>query len=264
MSAVVLNEKSLEEVLAEASARLGGGRVGTVVKGYKLVGYKQDGEVELSTAEPTRPWPSTSSSPPVKPAIQKVAYNHQAMIDMILANPAISQNALAAHFSLTPSWVSQVMVSDAFQSELAKRREEIIDPMLRATVEQNFKALVSRSLDILQQKLNKPAAEIPDQLALRALEIGSRAAGYGIRDQGVAPGVQTDVHIHLEQLGGGLIQLLQRKKLQVLASEQSEADTLLIDLVKDSGPLNVTSKHNASVSADAKALPLPTAISTTS
>lgn len=249
--AVELSEKgkSLEDVLREASARLGGGGGEGKEKAYKTsglpAGVQPAAEVLLPNIANTAAlsavasWPTTSGSPPSKPAIQKIAYNHQAMIDMILANPAISQNALADHFGLTPSWVSQVMVSDAFQAELAKRREEIIDPTLRATVEQNFKALVSRSLDILQQKLNKPAAEIPDQLALRALEIGSRAAGYGVRDsQPVVP--SSDVHIHLEQMGQGLIALLQRKKLQ--ASEQSEADTLLIDLVKDSGPLlNVTS-----------------------
>jgi len=168
-------------------------------------------KVEAVVSAPS--WPT--SGPGSKPAIQKIAYNHEAMIDLILTNPAISQNALAKHFSLTPSWVSQVMCSDAFQSALAKRREEIIDPVLRLTVEDNFKALVSRSLDILQQKLNKPAEEIPDQLALRALEIGSRAAGYGVKDQS-QPAAQTDVHIHLEQLGGGLVALLQRKKLEAL------------------------------------------------
>lgn len=156
---------------------------------------------------------------PRQQAIAKVAYNHAAMIDLILANPGISQNQLAAHFGLTPSWVSQVMVSDAFQSAMAKRREEVVDPLLIATVEENFKALVARSLDVLQQKLNRPALEVPDNLALRALEIGSRAAGYGVKDAGAAPigGTPAEVHIHLEQLGGGLIALLQRKKREASA-----------------------------------------------
>lgn len=154
-----------------------------------------------------------------KPAIAKMTYSHEAMVDIIVANPGISQNAIADMFGYTPSWISQIITSDTFQTALAKRREQLVDPLLRATLEGEFKALVARSLDILQQKLNRPALEIPDNLALRALEIGSRAAGYGAKD--LNPPQQTtpaEVHIHLEQLGGGLVALLQRKK--------READTI--------------------------------------
>lgn len=158
------------------------------------------------------------AQPPAKPAIAKISYSHEAMIDLIVANPGISQNALANHFGYTPSWISQVITSDTFQAALAKRREALIDPMLKATIEGEFKALVARSLDILHQKLNKPADEIPDNLALRALEIGSRAAGYGAKDPTpAAAATPAEVHIHLEQLGGGLVALLQRKKREAEA-----------------------------------------------
>lgn len=154
----------------------------------------------------------------LRPVIAKVAYSHAAMIDLIIANPGISQNALAAHFGYTPSWVSQVIASDTFQSALSKRREEIVDPVLMNTVKENFDALVLRSLDILHQKLNRPALDIPDNLALRALEIGSRAAGYGAKDPSQPPAsTPAEVHIHLEQLGGGLVALLQRKKREAEA-----------------------------------------------
>lgn len=153
-----------------------------------------------------------------RPAIAKISYSHEAMIDLIIAQPGISQNALAAHFGYTPSWISQIISSDTFQSALAKRREQLVDPLIAAEVELQFKSLVSRSLDILHQKLNKPAAEIPDNLALRALEIGSRAAGYGVKDPTQAPAsTPAEVHIHLEQLGGGLVALLQRKKREAEA-----------------------------------------------
>lgn len=153
-----------------------------------------------------------------RPAIAKISYSHEAMIDLIIANPGISQNELARHFGYTPSWISQIISSDTFQSALAKRREQLVDPLIAAEVELQFKSLVSRSLDILHQKLNKPAAEIPDNLALRALEIGSRAAGYGVKDPTQAsPSTPAEVHIHLEQLGGGLVALLQRKKREAEA-----------------------------------------------
>lgn len=174
------------------------------------------GEAEGSPA-----WPGGVGG--AKPVVQKLTYSHQAMIDLILANPGISQNAIAERFGYTPSWISQVMSSDAFQAAFAARRAEIVDPALALTVEQNFKALVARSLDILQQKLNRPANEIPDQLALRAFEIGARVAGYGHSD---APPVtaRQEVHVHLEQLGSGLVALLQRKKTEVQALPAAVSD----------------------------------------
>lgn len=120
-----------------------------------------------------------------KQAIQKVRYSHDAMIDMIVGNPWISQGELAENFGYTEGWVSQVIASDAFQARLAQRKDALIDPHIRATLEERFKGLVARSLDILMAKLERPAKDIPDELALKALEVASKAAGYGAKGPGV-------------------------------------------------------------------------------
>jgi hypothetical protein len=137
------------------------------------------------------------------------------MIDQILANPCISQNELAAVFGYTASWVSLVMASDAFKARLAEKSKDLIDPILRATVEERFKGLVLRSLEILQEKLNRPPKDVPDQLALRTFELSSRAAGYGVKDPNPAqtPG---DLHIHLEAMGEQLTGLLRRKRAEII------------------------------------------------
>ena len=101
--------------------------------------------------------------------IAKMRYSHDAMVDLIVQNPWISQNELAATFGYTPGWVSQVIASDAFQARLAERKEEVVDPLIRATIEEQFKGLVARSLEILRQKLDRPAAAVPDKLALRSV-----------------------------------------------------------------------------------------------
>lgn len=160
---------------------------------------------ELATAEPAAPAPK---------GIAKLRYTHDAMVDLIIANPAISQNDLARHFGYSASWVSQVIASDAFQTRLAERSEELVDPTIRATVKDRFEALVLRSLDILRQKLDRPTADIPDQLALRTLDIASRAAGYGAKVE--ATKVEVNVHQNLEVLGENLVRLLHRKKVEVI------------------------------------------------
>lgn len=145
--------------------------------------------------------------------IAKLSYTHDAMIDQIIAKPDISQNQLAALFGYTPAWVSQIISSDAFQAKLAERTKELVDPVVRASVEEQFKGIVSRSLDILREKLNRPAHQVPDNLALRSLEISARAAGYGARDQ--TPSVQPgDMHVHLNVLGERLVTLLREKKVE--------------------------------------------------
>lgn len=165
------------------------------------------GGAPVGAPPPEQRWPT---KPPGQ-AIGKIRYTHDAMIDLIIAQPAISQNQLAAHFGYTASWVSQIIASDAFQARLAERRDEIVDPAIRASVEEQFKGLVLRSLDILREKLANPATAISDNLALRALELSSRALGYGARDNN--PVIQKqEMHVHLDDLGGRLTALLHAKR----------------------------------------------------
>lgn len=155
-----------------------------------------------------------------KPPIQKLNYSHDGMINLILAHRGITQNQIAVHFGYSASWVSQVMSSDAFQARLAERAAEIEDPTLRATIEEGLKGLLARSMEILKEKLNASPAAVPDQLAIRTLELSTRALGYGARDQAV--NVQVNVENHLEDLGGRLTTLLNRKKTEALPPAEVE------------------------------------------
>ena len=113
-------------------------------------------------------------------AIQRVRYTHDALIDMIIANPATSQGELAKMFGYTQGWLSRVMNSDAFQARLALRKEEVVDPQLVLSIDEKLKALASKSLDVVLDKL--AVTQNPDT-ALKALEITSKALGYGARQQ---------------------------------------------------------------------------------
>jgi len=152
--------------------------------------------------------------------IAKVSYTHEDMIAALVANPLISQNELAARYGYTPAWVSRILTSDAFQAKLHEKTVECIDPIIRASVQERFKALVSRSLEILEEKLNKPSEAIPDQFALRTFELGARAAGYGARLD-TPPPSQQNVHIHLEGLRDNLVQLLRKTKSEVIEDQRA-------------------------------------------
>lgn len=113
--------------------------------------------------------------------LQKVRYSHEAMIDVLIAEPTITQNELAVRFGRSRSWISIVMGSDAFQGALAKRRDDISNPELIATLEERYRGLADQSLRVLSDKLE--ASQNPD-LALKSLEIAGKALGFGARGAG--------------------------------------------------------------------------------
>lgn len=122
--------------------------------------------------------------------LEKVRYTHDAMIDVIVAQPWISQGELARHFGYSESWISIVVNSDAFKERLAERKDDIVDPVLRSSLEERIRGVVDLSLQVLQDKLR--ATGNPN-IAIRVLEHGSRALGYGARSAPTAVQVNTYV-----------------------------------------------------------------------
>lgn len=118
--------------------------------------------------------------------IQKVRYTHEDMIDFILANPGVAQVEIARRYGYTQGWVSRIISSDAFRAMYARRRDEVVDPVVLQEVEERFRALTLRSLDVVMEKLE---ANPTLDGGLKALEIASRAQGYG-----VAKGAQVQVN----------------------------------------------------------------------
>jgi predicted XRE-type DNA-binding protein len=135
--------------------------------------------------------------------LSKIRYSHDAMIDLIIQNPSISQNQLAEIFGYTASWVSIVMNSDMFKARLEERRGELVDPTIRATLRERLEAIAQQSLIVLQEKLSKPAASISDNLALRAAELGVKGLGLG---NATPPAPPLD-DSHLKGLASRLLEL---------------------------------------------------------
>lgn len=124
--------------------------------------------------------------------INETRYTHEAMIDVIIAQPGIKQNELAKMFDRSVPWISRIIGSDAFQAALAKRREDITDPFLVATVEERMKGLALQSLDIIAEKLDLTKNS---DLALKALDISAKSLGFGARASG--PGQHNQFIIQL-------------------------------------------------------------------
>jgi hypothetical protein len=106
---------------------------------------------------------------------------HEAMIDFMVLNPGCNNNDIAKQFDRHPNWVSILIGSDSFQAALAKRRDDLLDPVVVASIEEKMRGMVSQSVDIVMEKLgNSKSAD----LAFKAMEIGTKALGFGARTAG--------------------------------------------------------------------------------
>lgn len=145
----------------------------------------------LDRAAPSPP----PDSPPERRSLGpvKLNYTHEDCIDAILANPTISQNELATRYGYTQSWISLIINSDAFQAALAKRRDEVLSPELKATVEERFRALITESQRVLLESLHSKTC--PPNLALGTLQVASKAMGYGAREQNITVNQQFVVEL---------------------------------------------------------------------
>lgn len=113
-------------------------------------------------------------------AIAKVRYSHDAMIDVLVARPMVSQREVARHFGFTEGWVSQVFASDAFKKRFAERRDMLVDPLITANLTQLFEGLGRQSISVLQENLEvNPNADV----ALKALEIVRKGLSMGAADK---------------------------------------------------------------------------------
>lgn len=114
--------------------------------------------------------------------LQAIRYSHDAMIDLIIANPSVKQNELAAEFGYSVPWISRVYGSDSFQARLAERKAELVDPSIVESINSRLNGLAVQSLEVLSEKL---AATNSADLAIKTLDITMKSLGFGARDAGV-------------------------------------------------------------------------------
>lgn len=106
--------------------------------------------------------------------IKSVSYTHEAMIDLIIAEPTVSAVELGQIFNYSAGWVSRVIASDAFQARLAERKAQLTDPMVAQSLDERLRGVAMHSIDRLQEKLNNDDSA---QLAVDALGLATIAIG---------------------------------------------------------------------------------------
>jgi hypothetical protein len=157
--------------------------------------------------------------------IMKWSRKHDAMVDFVLANPTVKLSDMAMQFGYTPQWMGVIVASERFKSKLQDRREEVVDPILMATLEDKLKAVLDRAVEVVAEKLQKDADQISDQFVMRAAEFGAKSLGLGVKGSGEKPEHEPD---HLEDLARRLVTLNRTQGAQDVAyiesAQAGEAD----------------------------------------
>jgi hypothetical protein len=120
---------------------------------------------------------SSGPGAPKKPSLGKIRYTHDAIIDEILLDPSISQNELSAKFGYGIAWMSIVINSDSFKERLAERKGELVDPIIKASIEEKAAAASNRALDRLIDRLDGPnpgAIKTQDLVAIAKLTVAPK------------------------------------------------------------------------------------------
>lgn len=127
--------------------------------------------------------PKPSSKPPIHPdsratgnqTIYKVSHIHECIINEMIADPTKSIAELAEIFGYSKSWMSRLTNSDSFQARLAERRQEVMDPSIRARLKDKLETVTMVALDSIQRKLESPEASA--DLALSSLGVIQQSLG---------------------------------------------------------------------------------------
>lgn len=107
-------------------------------------------------------------------------FSHEALLQLLIDHPAWNHRKYAAYFGQGPGWFASVLASDSFQLVLDPRRSEVHNPSVTATLEERFRGLTLHGLMALQTMMDNP--KVQDASVLKAVEIGIKALGLGVKD----------------------------------------------------------------------------------
>jgi hypothetical protein len=109
--------------------------------------------------------------------IATVRWQHDAIIDAMLADPTLTRADLARSFKYSETWISIILNSDSFKERFAERKGQITDPILQATINERLDGIAMRSLDKIIERLDGPGAggiKLADLVSVAKLGVGDK------------------------------------------------------------------------------------------
>ena len=106
---------------------------------------------------------------------------HDAVVDQLIATPQLNAVQLGSMFGYSAGAMRMMLRSDLLREKLASRREDLVDPLLKTSLEDRFAAMLEISLERATQII---ATTGDGDLALKGVDVAARAMGFGARVNG--------------------------------------------------------------------------------
>lgn len=115
------------------------------------------------------------------PSIKKVSHKHEAILDMMLANPQMKLRDIAREMGVSQSWLSCIIHSDAFQRRLSARQEEIFNATL-LPLKDKIAGAAAVAVEKLSESVENASPAADREFVLDATEKLLKAAGFTGRE----------------------------------------------------------------------------------
>lgn len=116
-------------------------------------------------------------------------YRYDAIINLLLAEPALTNKEIAAKLGKTAVWVSYIMQTDAFQLVYADRRAEH-NAILSTSIGETLQQVAKKSLGLIVKTLDENPEKVKLDQAVAIADKALERLGYGVKLPGTQiPGI---------------------------------------------------------------------------
>lgn len=149
--------------------------------------------------------------------IEKVGSWHKLIFDWEIEHPGASVEACAAHFNVTPGWMSTVRNSDCYLEYAARLRNNHHNNVSKNVLEQ-IEELAHVSLEVLEERINKERLSIGLSIVNDSAAMALKAMGFGAKDTG--RGNNTQINLILNGADKGVLERAREKMRTVNAHRE--------------------------------------------
>lgn len=138
--------------------------------------------------------------------IEKVGSWHKEIFSWEIQHPGEGVEACAAHFNVTPGWLSTIRNSDCYIEYVASQRA-VHHNNISTGVLQQIEGLASVSLEVLEERIKKERKSIGLGIVNDSASLALKAMGFGQKSDG--RGANTQINVIL---GGATKEVLERAR----------------------------------------------------
>lgn len=119
--------------------------------------------------------------------VAKVSIKHDAILDVLVANPTLRRSEVAAMFGVTVPWLSTIIHSDVFQEKLRERQDLVFDVAVIRPIQDKLLGMANQTVERLMEAVQfesdpKTLNTILDT-TLKNLGYGQKSVGAPVNQQ---------------------------------------------------------------------------------